>query len=80
MQYIYHTTLKVNCLVPIIRLLELFIVFNSFQPPSTVSLWHFYCLIQEMDIESSSSKQGNFSIPNTVLGEFLAGRSFRDIS
>ena len=80
MQYIYHTTLNVNCLVSIIRLLELFIVFNSFQPPTTVSLWHFYCLIQEVDIESSSSKQGNFLIPNTLLGEFLAGRGFLDIS
>ena len=79
MQYIHHTTLKVNYLVSIIHLLELF-VFNSFQSPITVSLWHFCCVIQEMDMESSSSKQDHFLISNTLLGEFLAGRRFLNIS
>ena len=36
--YAPYTTLKVNCLVSIIHLLELFIAFNSFQPPITVPL------------------------------------------
>ena len=57
--------MKVNCLVSIMHLLELFIVFNSIQPPITVLLWHFCCVIQEVDMKSSSRKQGNFLSRNT---------------
>ena len=59
---------------------ELFIVFNSFQSTITVSLSHFCCVIQEVHMESSSSKQSDFLSQNTLLGEFLAERSFLDIT
>ena len=72
--------MKVNCLVFIIHLLELFIVFNSFQPLITVLLWRFCCVIQKVDMESLSSKQGNFVSRNTLLGEFLDGGSFLNIT
>ena len=59
--------LKVNCLMSIIHLLELFIVFNSLQRLITGFLWLFGCVIQEVDMESSSSKQDNFLSQNTLL-------------
>ena len=75
-QYIHYTTLKVNCLVSIIHLLELFIVFNTFQLPIIVLLWHFCWVIQEMDMESSSSKQGNFFNSKHFIGRISCWEEF----
>ena len=54
--------MKVNCLISIILLLELFIVFNSFQPPITVWLRYFCCVIQEMDMKYPPWFNGNIKL------------------
>ena len=77
---IHHITLKINCFVSIIHLLEHLIAFNSFQLPITVLLCHFCRVIQEMDVDSSSSKQGKFLSQNFLSGKFLGERSFLEIS